>query len=104
VIALTSLGPLFGPRLIGLLSPYPLYAAILAVFAQRQSGPAAANAVWHGLLYGLFAFGAFFLIAAGTLVPLGIGPSLLLATAAALALQGITLQFLRARPQSYDST
>jgi hypothetical protein len=104
VIALTSLGPLLGPRLIGLLSPYPLYAAILAVFAHRQSGPSAASAVWHGLLYGLFAFGAFFLIAAAVLVRLGIGPSLLLATLAALAIEAITLQLLRARPRAYDST
>ena len=103
VIALTSLGPLFGPRLVGLLSPYPLYAAILAVFAHYQSGPSGAKDVWHGLLYGLFAFGAFFLIAAATLVQLGIVLSLLFAAAAALAIQASTLQLLRRRSPAYHS-
>jgi hypothetical protein len=86
-----------GPRLSGLISPFPLYAAILAVFAQRSGGFASAIAVWRGLLYGLFSFLTFFTVLAGLIVPYGIAIGFLLATAAALAVQGVTLAIMRGR-------
>ena len=95
VVGLTEAAPLLGPRLSGLLSPFPVYAAILAVFAHQRGGPAAARLVWRGLLFGLFAFLAFFTVLAAALVPLGIGPSFGLAIVAALLIQAATLRLLR---------
>src|SRR5882762_1286462 len=43
VLALTELAPAFGARLSGLLATYPLFGAVLAAFAHRFSGAAAAE-------------------------------------------------------------
>jgi len=61
VVVLTTAAPLLGPRIAGLLAPFPLYGAVLAAFAYRMEGPAASIAVLRGLLLGLFAFACFFL-------------------------------------------
>src|SRR5205823_2479730 len=55
VLVLTGIAPRIGAHLSGLLSPFPVYAGVLATFAHRQSA-AAANAVLRGLLLGLSAF------------------------------------------------
>jgi hypothetical protein len=95
VLALTSAAPLLGAHLAGLLAPYPLFAAVMALLAHRSSGADASRDVLRGLLYGLFSFAAFYAVAALTLVPLGIGAGLLSATIACLAVQGGTLLILR---------
>src|SRR5207245_1379736 len=69
VLALTSAAPLLGARLAGLLAPYPLFAAVMALFAHRSAGADASRDVLRGLLYGLFAFAAFYAVAALTLAP-----------------------------------
>jgi len=61
VVVLTTAAPLLGPRIAGLVAPFPLYGAVLAAFAYRMEGPAASIAVLRGLLLGLFAFACFFL-------------------------------------------
>ena len=95
VLGLTTVAPYLGSYLSGLVMPFPLYAAILAVFAHRLAGPAAAATVWRGLLLGLFSFLTFFTVLAGTLVPLGIAPAFLLAVAAAVTVQGASLMIIR---------
>lgn len=83
-----------GPTLAGLLSPFPLMAAILAVFAHREGGPPAAVQVWRGLGAGMFGFAAFFLVLALALVPLGILPAFGLAFLACVAIQAASLQLI----------
>jgi len=61
VVVLTTAAPLLGPRIAGLLAPFPLYGAVLAAFAYRMEGPAESIGVLRGLLLGLFAFACFFL-------------------------------------------
>jgi hypothetical protein len=90
VIALTSAAPLLGPRLAGLLAPFPLYGAVLAVFAHRVEGAGPAVGVLRGLLLGLFAFASFFLVLA-LLLPNGIAPAFASAIASALVVQGASL-------------
>ena len=68
---------------------------VLAIFAHRQSGGDAANNVLRGLLLGLFAFGAFFLLLAIGLSRLGVGLAFLVATVTALVIQGLTLRAAR---------
>ena len=61
ILLLTGIAPFIGSRLTGLLTTIPLYVTILAIFAQRHQGPAAAAHVFRGLLYGMFAFTGFFI-------------------------------------------
>ncbi|HEY1389174.1 MAG TPA: hypothetical protein VGF38_11575 [Ktedonobacterales bacterium] len=95
VLLLTSSAPLLGPQLTGLLSPFPTYAAILTVFAHRQRGPASGVHVLRGLLFGLYACAAFFLVVAVLLTHLGIALTFLCAIVCAVAVQAGSLSFLR---------
>jgi hypothetical protein len=88
VVGLTEAAKSLGPHLTGLLSPFPLYAAILSVFAQHFDGPSAAIRVLKGMLQGLFSFAVFFLIIAELIEKAGTGLTLLLAIVVALTLQG----------------
>ena len=97
VLLITALAPRLGARLSGLLATYPLFAAIIAAFAHRLQGAAAAVSVLRGLLFGLFAFVAFCFVLGVGLVALGIAGAFVAATAVALAVQGISLWRLRAR-------
>ncbi len=92
---LTQAASALGPRLTGLLAPFPLYAAILAAFAHRLEGPGAGARVLHGLVFGLFAFAGFFLVLAASVEHAGIGPAFGAAVAAALTLQAASLWALR---------
>jgi hypothetical protein len=99
VVVLTGLAPVLGARLTGLLSPFPIYGAVLAGFAHRWQGPAAAVEVLRGLQWGLFGFAAFFLVLATSLPRLGVAPAFAAAIVVALALQGAALWVLR-RPRA----
>jgi hypothetical protein len=98
VFGLTELAPLFGARLSGLLATYPLFGAVLAAFAHRLSGAAAAERVLRGLLIGLFGFTGFFLLLAVTIERINLAASFAAATALALLIQGASLWLLR-RPR-----
>ncbi len=91
VVGLTAAAPLLGPRLAGLISPYPLYATVLAVFSHRLQGPSSAVSVLRGLLLGLFAFAGFFLTVAQLLEPDGIALAFGAAIAVAVAIQAVSL-------------
>jgi cell division protein FtsW (lipid II flippase) len=73
----------------------PFYAAILTVFAHRLEGPDAAIKVLRGLVLGLFAFAAFFLVLALMLERAGTAVAFTAAVAVTLTLQGASLWVLR---------
>jgi hypothetical protein len=91
VVGLTEAAPLLGPRLAGLLAPFPLYAIVLAVFAHRLQGAEPAISVLRGLLLGLFGFAGFFLTIALYLEAEGIAFAFGAAIVVALALQALSL-------------
>jgi len=93
VIALTELAPVLGPRLSGVLAAFPVYAAILTVFAHR-AGPAPAVEVLRGLLLGLFSFAGFFVVLSGLIERLGVAGGFVAAIAAALTIQAASLAFV----------
>jgi hypothetical protein len=95
VLLLTSAASLLGPRLTGLLTPFPLYASILGVFAHRLQGAAAVARVLRGLVLGLFAFASFFLVLALLIERVGIAPAFAASIAVALAVQAGSLWVLR---------
>ncbi len=95
VLLLTGLAPILGPHLTGLAAPFPLYASILAVFAHHQSGSTSAIEVLNGLLFGLFSFSGFFLLVSVLIESIHVAAVFTLATAVALALQGVSLWLLK---------
>lgn len=95
VLLLTGVASLLGPQLTGLVSPFPVYATILAVFAHRQLGGHAAADVLRGMLVGLFAFVAFFLVIAIQIERTGVGPAFVFAIVVALLAQGVSLWLMR---------
>lgn len=95
VVLITSAAPVLGPQLSGLLTTYPIYASVLAVFAHAQRGSAAATDVVRGLCYGIIAFATFFLCIGALIDRFGIAPSYIAAGAGALLVQRLTLARLR---------
>jgi hypothetical protein len=94
VVALTEAAPLLGARLSGVLATFPLYAAILTVFAHR-AGPPAAVQVLRGLLVGLLSFAGFFITLGALVERLGVAGGFVAATAAALVIQAASFALVR---------
>lgn len=99
VLAITGAAATLGPRLSGVLATFPVYAAILTIFAHRASAAAAVQ-VLRGLVLGLFAFAGFFVVLGALIEPLGLAAGFALASAAALAIQGASLALVVATPES----
>ena len=95
ILLLTGIAPLIGPRLTGLLTTIPLYVTILAIFAHRGQGPAAAAHVLRGLLYGMFAFTGFFITLSLLIEQTSLATAFGAAVLTALTVQGISLLVLR---------
>ena len=94
VLLLTTTARALGSHLTGLLAPFPLYAAILAIFAQRLEGAASAAKVLRGLLVGLWSFVGFFLVLALLLERTGLATTFAAATAVSLLIQATTLRII----------
>jgi hypothetical protein len=90
VLLLTGSAATLGAQLTGLLAPFPLYGAILAVFAQQQDGAVPAIGVLRGLVFGLFSFASFFLVLAVLLGQVPIAWAFGAASAVALTSQAGT--------------
>jgi hypothetical protein len=99
-LLLSGSASFIGSRLTGLLTTIPLYVTILAIFAHRHQGPAAAAHVLRGLLYGMFAFAGFFITLNLLIEKAGIAVSFLSAIVVALAIQGMSLWILRQKDKS----
>jgi hypothetical protein len=95
VVLVTAVAGALGPRLSGLITPFPIYAAVLTLFAHRLLGPSAAVATLRGLVLGLFAFVAFFVVLAMALPRIG-WAAFAVAALAALAVQGLSFRGVRA--------
>jgi uncharacterized membrane protein (GlpM family) len=97
VLIITTLAPTLGPHLAGLLSPFPVFAAVLAVFTHHTHGPTAATQTLDGLMLGLLAPAVFFLVLALTLQHIGV-LAFAFATAVAFIAQLLSLVAIPRRP------
>lgn len=97
VLAITGVARSLGPRLSGLLTPFPVATTVFTVFTHRFQGGAAAVRLLRGLIAGSFTLAAFFLVLAATLDAWGIPASFGTAAASCLAVHGISLFLLRRR-------
>ena len=91
VVVLTALSQHLGPTLAGLISPIPIFGAVLIVFPHRQLGAAAAISGCRGFLWGLFAFATFGFVLSELLPNASLAVSMAAALAAAIVVQGVTL-------------
>lgn len=94
IFILTGVAHALGPRASGILSAFPAYTTILAVFNHRL-GSSAAVQVLRGVSAGLYTAATFFLILAISLSRLGPVSAFILASLAALVIQGGSLIFVR---------
>jgi hypothetical protein len=62
LLGITGAAGVLGPKWGGLLSPFPIFTFVMAAFSHRQGGPEAAVRLMRGVLSGLFAYLAFFLV------------------------------------------
>jgi len=67
VLLLTATAAVLGPTVTGLLSPFPVFATVLAVFTHRQVGAAATQQLLRGIVLASFAFAGFFVVVAAAL-------------------------------------
>jgi hypothetical protein len=88
VLALTAAAGWLGPRLSGLLAPFPVIASVLAAFTHAQRGSAYAQRLLGVLTAGFVAFALFCFTLAISLRSLGIGTAFALASGVALLTQG----------------
>lgn len=94
VVTLTGVARELGPTRSGLLSAFPAYTTILAVFNHQQSAAAAVK-VLRGVTMGLYTAATFFLVLSTALVRTGAVLSFTLAIVAAGAVQAGSLVFVR---------
>jgi hypothetical protein len=95
VLALTAASSALGPRLSGIISPLPIFGVILAAFSHRMAGAEAAARVMRGMVIGSLGFAGFFVIVACLLETWPVGATYLLATGAALGINGLSLRVVR---------
>jgi len=96
VLMITTAAASLGPQLSGLLTPFPVYATVLAIFTHHFEGAFAASRLLRGVVIGSLAFAVFFFVLAGTLSAWGLLNAFGLALAAALVVHGLSFQFLSA--------
>ncbi len=92
VFALTTLAPVLGPEVSGLLATFPVYASVMTTFTHHVVGLPTATELIRGHLTGIYGTVAFFLVLVVLLVPAGIAPAMLLAILAALLTQAVAFR------------
>jgi len=91
LLVLTSIADLLGPQLSGLLTPFPMYASILAVFTHHFQNGTAACRLLRGVVVGSFTFAIFFLLVAILIERWGIVAAFGVAILVALLVHGGSL-------------
>ncbi len=95
VFLITENAPFLGPRLSGLLTPFPIYTSVLAVAIHRSQGAAQAVKFTRGATVSLFTPAMFFLIVGTTITSQGVGVAYVLAISVSLIVHWLVLRVLR---------
>jgi len=85
VWGLARISGVVGPRVSGLLAPFPVAVTIMSTFTHRHEGAAAAREFLASLLAGLVSFAVFFLAVGALLPALGVARAFVAATLGTLA-------------------
>jgi hypothetical protein len=95
VLLQTAIAGWLGPQLSGLIMPFPTLVILLTAFAHHQIGSDGARSVLRGFLLGMYAFAMFFVVLAAGLARWSPLPAYVVALAACVAVNGMTLAWLR---------
>jgi hypothetical protein len=103
VLAITAVAGSLGPKLSGLLTPFPVVATVLAVFTHVQHGERHLVRIMRGFSAGLFGYVLFCFVLAVSLRSAGVATSFLIALASALGAQALAMALhLRPRGRAAD--
>jgi hypothetical protein len=91
LLVITGAASVLGPTWSGLLSPFPIFTFVMATFAYRMGGQAAAHHLIRGVLTGLFSYLTFFLVVALLVERTGLLVTYPLAILAALGINSLSL-------------
>jgi hypothetical protein len=95
VVTLTGAAALVGAQVAGVLATFPVFGAILAVFAHRMQGATMATQVLRGLMFALYGFAVFFFVLGQMLAKVGILPAFLVAAVSTVLVQLGALKLIR---------
>ncbi len=95
VLIITASASGLGPQLSGLLTPFPIYATVLAVFIHKFDGAAQCALFLRGVIFGFFTTAIFFFTIASIIVQVGLLPAFGLAMLAAIISHSVLFYVLR---------
>jgi hypothetical protein len=102
VVTLSAVSGWLGPHLSGLLTPFPIVAAVLATFTHAQRGVDDVRRMSRGMVAGLCAFALFCFTLSVALRTLDIATSYALATLVALTTQALMLGLVYLRSSDHQ--
>jgi len=91
VLILTGSAEYLGPKWSGLLTPFPVFACLMAVFSQKQEGAASAQRVLRGVVIGSIGAASFLLVVGIAVERASLISVYILATIMAVMVNGISL-------------
>lgn len=92
VMGITAAAAHLGPELSGLLSPFPVFTYVMAVFSHVQNGPQAVRQLMRGVIMGCYSAAAFFIVVSLLVRNAPLVWVYLAASAAAIAVNSLTLK------------
>ncbi len=95
VFLLTAVAPKLGPQTTGLVSPFPVFGGVLAIFAHRHFGTRDAQRVLRSVVLASFSFAVFFLIVGAMLARYGCAVTYSIAAVASLSANALLFARLR---------
>jgi hypothetical protein len=95
VLIVTAAAGRLGPTWSGFLSPFPVFASVMAVFSHMTQGPGASIGLLRGVIAGSFAFAGFFVVVTLQLERSGVAVTYSLAAVAAVLVNVVSLRRLR---------
>jgi hypothetical protein len=95
VVLLTTFANLLGPQLSGLISPFPVFGVVLAIFTHSQQGSKAVSTMLRGVIMGSGSFACFYLIVGIFLTTIGIAWTYALASCGAIFASAIYYRITR---------
>lgn len=100
VVLITGAARAMGPNWSGLLSPFPVFACVMAVFTHRNGGSDAAQRLLRGFIIGSFSCTAFFVVVGVVIERSSLITTYALASAVALLVNGFSLMTLVGRQRA----
>ena len=94
LLIITGVAPLLGPGLSGLLSVFPVFTFVMALFTHKQYGGKAVRKLMHGIMFGIYAGTAFFATLALLMQSFSLPVVYLIASLVCAAVGGGTLKAL----------